>query len=218
MESYVKELEEAILQYVGSPVLSRLKADPTNALKLSRQLVDATMLFMDLRSFPQSSKNVLPDKLLDNLNIYFEKMSEIIIRYNGFVDSLIGDAIFAVFGISNNRHADDACNAAIECLRSLDEFNMRLDSRSKFSVGIGINSGKVILGNIGSKYKLKFTAVGDNVNLAARMESETAKYQCPILLTEYTKQLLTMEFNIKELERISVKGLEGQLIVYSLQA
>ena len=218
MESYVKALEEAILQYVGSPVLNRLKADPTNALKLSRQLVDATMLFMDLRSIPQSSKNVLPDKLLDNLNIYFEKMSEIIIRCNGFVDSLRGDTIFAVFGISNNRHADDACNAAIECLRSLDEFNMRLDSRSKFNVGIGINSGKVILGNIGSKYKLKFTAVGDNVNLAARMESETAKYQCPILLTEYTKQLLTMEFNIKELERISVKGLEGQLIVYSLQA
>ena len=219
MESYVKALEEAILQYVGLPVLNRLKADPTNALKLSRQLVDATMLFMDLRSFPQSSKNVLPDKLLDYLNIYFEKMSEIIIRYNGFVDSLIGDIIFAVFGISNNRHADDACNAAIECLRSLDEFNMKLDSRSKFNVGIGINSGKVILGNIGSKYKLKFTAVGDNVNLAARMmESETAKYQCPILLTEYTKQLLTMEFNIKELERISVKGLEGQLIVYSLQA
>ena len=218
MESYVKELEEAILQYVGSSVLSRLKADPTNALKLGGQLVDATMLFMDLRSFPQSSKNVLPDKLLDYLNIYFEKMSEIIIRYNGFVDSLIGDTIFAVFGISNNRHADDACNAAIECLRSLDEFNMRLDSRSKFNVGIGINSGKVILGNIGSKYKLKFTALGDNVNLASRMESETAKYQCPILLTEYTKQLLTMEFNIKELERISVKGLEGQLIVYSLQA
>jgi len=210
MESYVKALEEAILQYVGLPVLNCLKADPTNALKLSRQLVDATMLFMDLRSFPQSSKNVLPDKLLDYLNIYFGKMSEIIIRYNGFVDSLRGDGIFAVFGISNNHHADDACNAAIECLRSLDEFNM--------SVGIGINSGKVILGNIGSKYKLKFTVVGDNVNLAARMESETAKYQCPILLTEYTKQLLTMEFNIKELERISVKGLEGQLMVYSLQA
>ncbi len=218
MESYVKVLEEAILQYVGSPVLNRLKADPTNALKLSRQLVDATMLFMDLRSFPQSSKNVLPDKLLDYLNIYFEKMSEIIIRYNGFVDSLIGDAIFADFGISNNRHADDACNAAIECLRSLDEFNMRLDSRSKFNVGIGINSGKVILGNIGSKYKLKFTALGDNVNLASRMESETAKYQCPILLTEYTKQLLTMDFNITELERISVKGSEDQLIIYSLKA
>ncbi len=217
MESYVKALEEAILQYDGLPVLNRLKADPTNALKLSRQLVDATMLFMDLHSFSQVPERVSPDNLVDDLNIYFEKMSEIIIRYNGFVDSLIGDAIFAIFGISNNHHADDACNAAIECLRSLDEFNMRLDSRYKFSVGIGINSGKVILGNIGSKYKLKFTAVGDNVNLAARMESETAKYQCPILLTEYTKQLLTMDFNITELERISVKGLEGQLIIYSLQ-
>jgi len=218
MESYVKALEEAILQYVGSPVLNRLKADPTNALKLSRQLVDATMLFMDLRSFSQLSKNVLPDKLLDYLNIYLERMSEIIIRYNGFVDSIIGDEIFAIFGISNNHHADDACNAAIECLRSLDEFNMRLDSRPIFDAGIGINSGKVTLGNIGSKYKLKFTALGDMVNMGARMESLTTKYQCHIVLTEYTKKLLTMDFNITELERVFTKGLEGKLIVYSLQA
>jgi len=218
MESYVKALEEAILQYVGSPVINRLKADPSNALKLSRQSIDATMLFMDLHSFSQISMRVPQDKVLDYLNIYLERMSEIIIRYNGFVDSLIGDEIFAIFGISNNHHADDACNAALECLKSLDEFNMRLDSHLKLDVGIGINSGKVILGNIGSKYRLKFTALGDNVNLASRMESETAKYQCPILLTEFTKQLLTLEFNIKELERISVKGLEGQLIIYSLKA
>lgn len=218
MESYIKALEEAILQYVGSPVLSRLKADPTNALKPSRQLVDASMLFMDLRSFSQVSKNVLPDKVIDYLNIYLERVSEIIIRYNGFVDSLIGDEIFAIFGISNDHHADDACNAAIECLTSLDKLNIRFGSRPIFDAGIGINSGKVILGNIGSKYKLKFTAVGDNVNLGARMESLTTKYQCHIVITEYTKKLLTMEFNIKELERISVKGLEGQLIVYSLQA
>ena len=145
-------------------------------------------------------------------------MSEIIIRYNGFVDSLIGDAIFAIFGISNNHHADDACNAAIENLRSLDEFNMRLDSRLKFYVGIGINSGKVMLGNIGSKYKLKFTAQGDNVNITSRMESLTAKHKCHIVLTEYTKKLLTMDFNITELERVFTKGLEGKLIVYSLQA
>lgn len=217
MESYVKALEEAILQYIGSPVLNRLKADPTNALKLNHQLVDATMLFMDLHSFSQISMRVPQDKVLDYLNIYLERMSEIIIRYNGFVDSIIGDEIFAIFGISNNHHADDACNAAIECLRSLHDLNIRFGSRPIFDAGIGINSGKVILGNIGSKYKLKFTAVGDNVNLGARMESETTKYQCPILLTEFTKQLLTLEFNIKELERISVKGLEGQLIIYSLQ-
>lgn len=96
-------------------------------------------------------------------------MSEIINRYNDFIDSLIGDAIFAVFGISNGHHADDACNAALECLRSLDELNMRLDSQFKLDLGIGINSGKVILGNIGSKYRLKFTALGDAVNLASTL-------------------------------------------------
>ena len=105
-------------------------------------------------------------------------MSDVIVRNNGFVDSLIGDSIFAIFGIVNGHHADDACNAAVECLRSLEEFNMGRDSHAKFETGIGINSGKVMLGNIGSKHKLKFTAVGDNVNLASRMESQGSRLKC----------------------------------------
>jgi class 3 adenylate cyclase len=168
MGTYIEALEAAIQQYVGQPVLNRLRADPANALQLSRQLVEATILFTDIRSLNDISKGIPQEKLFDDLNVYFERMSEVIIRNNGFVDSLIGDSILAVFGIVNGYHADDACNAAVECLRSLEEFNAGRDSSAKFETGIGINSGKVMLGNIGSKHKLKFTAVGDNVNLASR--------------------------------------------------
>jgi adenylate cyclase len=125
--------------------------------------------------------------------------------------------IFAIVGISSDNHADDACNAALECLNALGVSNMRPDKKG-LDIGIGINSGKVILGNIGSKYRLKFTAIGDNVNLAARMESSSLQYKCNIILTENTRKLLTKGFNIKELDRVTVKGIEGQLIVYSLHA
>ena len=218
MDSYLKALEAAILQYVGSPVLSRLRADPANALQPSRQLVEATILFTDIRSLNDISRNMSQEKLFDDLNAYFERMSEVIIRNSGFVDSLIGDSILAIFGIGNGHHADDACNAAVECLRSLEEFNMGRDSSAKFETGIGINSGNVLLGNIGSKHKLKFTAVGDSVNLASRMESLTKEYRKPILISEYTKKLLTKDFIIEELDGISVAGLDRKLIIYSLQA
>ena len=218
MDSYLKTLEAAVQQYVGSPVLNRLRADPANALQLSRQLVEVTILFTDIRSLNDISRNTPQDNLFDDLNVYFERMSEAIIRNNGFVDSLIGDSIFAIFGIVNGHHADDACNAAVECLRSLEEFNMGRDSRAKFETGIGINSGKVMLGNIGSKHKLKFTAVGDNVNLASRVESLTKEYRRPILITEYTKKLLTLDFETTELDGISIRGLDRKLIIYSIQA
>jgi adenylate cyclase len=217
MERYVEVLESAILQYVGSPVLSRLRSDSARALELGCKLVEATMLFTDIRSLGDLARDIPPDKLLDDLNEYFDKVCEAIIRNNGFVDSLIGDSIFAIFGISNSNHANDACVAATECLRSLDELNMKRDSRLRLEMGIGINSGKAMLGNIGSKNKLKFTAIGDNVNLASRMESLTKEYRQPIILTEYTKEFLTMDFSLKEIDRISVTGLERKLVVYSLQ-
>ena len=122
MDSYLKALEAAILQYVGSPVLSRLRADPANALQPSRQLVEATILFTDIRSLNDISRNMSQEKLFDDLNAYFERMSEVIIRNSGFVDSLIGDSILAIFGIANDHHADDACAAAVECLESLCVF------------------------------------------------------------------------------------------------
>jgi adenylate cyclase len=216
MNSYVQVLEEAIKQYNGMLVLDRIKSDPASALELNQQNIIATLLFTDVRSFSQITRNISPDIIVSELNNFLSLMSEIIIRNNGFIDSFIGDAIFAIFGISSDRHAEDACSAALECISSLKIFNKRPESKFPFEIGIGINSGIVILGNIGSKYKLKFTAIGDMVNLASRMESLTRQYKCNIILTESTRKLLTSKYNVRELDKISVEGLKANLAIFTL--
>jgi adenylate cyclase len=94
MKAYVEVLEDAIEQYVGLPVLNRIKAYPANALAIYQQLIEATMLFMDVRSFSQLAKSIPLDSLMSELNNYLSKMSEIIVHHHGFIDSVIGDEIF----------------------------------------------------------------------------------------------------------------------------
>jgi adenylate cyclase len=158
-----------------------------------------------------------PGEVALELNNYLATVSEVLVRHNAFIDSLIGDEIFAIFGLSGVHHADDACRAALECLDALTALNKRPEAKVPFKVGIGINSGKVVLGNIGSRYRLKFTAIGDNVNLGARMEQSTAQYGCSVILTEHTKRLLTQGFIARELDSVAVRGLEAPLTVYSLE-
>jgi len=184
MKSYIELLEDALEQYVGSPVLRRIKSDPANALALCHELVDVTVFFSDVRSFSEASKGLSPSELAVELNNYLATVCEILLRHDAYIDSLIGDEIFAVFGLSSANHADDACSAALECLDAMATFNKRPNAKVPFDVGIGINSGKAMVGNIGSRYKLKFTALGDNVNLGARMEGSTAQYGCKVILTE----------------------------------
>ncbi len=217
MKSYVQVLEEALAQYVGAFVLNRIKADPENALALGHQTIDATLLFIDIRSFSQIASKLASESLVSELNAYLAVVSEIMIRHGAFIDSIVGDAIFAIFGASSDRHADEACKAALECLDALKEFNRGTDRIAHFDVGIGLNSGPVSLGNIGSRYKLKFTAMGDNVEIASRLEGLTARYGCSVVVSENTKERLTMVFKTRKLDRVSVKGREGDLTLYSLE-
>ena len=153
MKSYLETLEDAIGKYLGSIVLQRIKEDPMTALELNLQSIEATMLFMDLRAFTQIATKTSPGKLMNELNLYLKTMSEIVIRNNGHIDSIIGDAIFAIFGISGAHHADDACRTAIECLNAIDKLNKGdRGGKLSFDLGIGINSGTVMLGNIGSEH------------------------------------------------------------------
>ncbi|TFG59697.1 MAG: adenylate/guanylate cyclase domain-containing protein [Spirochaetales bacterium] len=217
METNAEVLEKALLQYAGQHVVNRIKADPAHALDLNQELIDATVLFIDIRSFTRLSERIISEDLMSELNAYLEKMSGILARHNGFIDSLIGDAILAAFGLSGGRHADDACSAALGCTAALAEFNKRPGMRFPVDIGIGIHTGRVSLGNIGSAHKLKFAVTGNTVNTALRLESLTPRYKCSIILSGSTRKLLTLQYNISELERIFVKGLEVQFPVYSLR-
>jgi adenylate cyclase len=217
MKSYVELLEDALEQYVGPPVLRRIKEDPTNALQLSHEIAEVTLFFTDVRSFSQTSRRMSPSELASELNRYLATACEVLFKHDAYIDSLIGDEIFAVFGLSSAKHADDACGAALECMEAIAALNMLREVKVPFDVGIGINSGKALVGNIGSKRKLKYTAIGDSVNLGARMERLTAQYGCHIILTEYTKRLLSRDFTTRELDMVSVGGSEARLAIYSLE-
>jgi adenylate cyclase len=217
MDPYTRTHEDAIMQYVGIPVLDLLRKDPENALKLSRRNIPATIFFADIQAYADMADDNNPEKMIDHLNIFYELTSEIILRNNGFIDSFIGDSVFAVFGISKKQHADDACKAAVECIKSLDQLNNKRQNDAKIKAGIGINSGIVTIGTIGSKHKLKFTALGDTVNWASKMESLTRKYKCDIILTESTQKSLTLNYKTKELDKIPVKtGSEKKFSIYTL--
>jgi adenylate cyclase len=179
--------------------------------------VDVTVFFSDARSFSEASKGMSPSDLADELNNYLAIVCEILLRHDAYIDSLIGDEIFAVFGLSSAHHADDACSAALECLDGMATLNKRPNAKVPLDVGIGINSGKAMVGNIGSRYKLKFTALGDNVNLGARMEGATSQYGCKVILTEHTKELLSKDFTTRELDTVSVGGRAAPLAIYSLE-
>jgi adenylate cyclase len=217
MKPYIELLEDAVEQYVGAPVLQRIRTDPSNALAVSQQVVEVTVFFMDLRSFSQWTKGMSPEEIAFELNNYLATVSEILVRHNAYIDSLIGDEVFAIFGLSGTHHADDACSAALECLAALEALNKRPNAKVSLDVGIGINSGKVMLGNIGSRHKLKFTAIGDNVNLGARMERSSAQYGCHVVLTDTSRKLLTLRFETREIDTVSVKGMDAPLLVYSLE-
>jgi adenylate cyclase len=218
MDEYVERLEEAVRRFAGPPVLELIRSDPGRALEPYQKNVAATLFFMDLKSFSRQISNLSPGRVFEELNLYFARTADIIVNRRGLVNSLIGDAIFAIFGLEGGPHADDACAAALECRQALASLNDRPDRALVFEAGIGINTGVVLVGNIGSRHKMKFTAIGDMVNLASRMESLTGQYQADILITASTKKSLAGTFTTKELGRVPVKGLGDGIAIYSLEA
>jgi adenylate cyclase len=216
MADYLSVLEEAFIKYNGQYLLDRLKAEGTEFLSLQSREIEASYMFIDIKGFTQLSAQIIDGSMMDDLNRYFHGMSEVIQRNNGYIDSFIGDAIFAFFGLTGKHHADDTCTAALECLETLKSVNQMIQTDTELQVGIGISTGKSLIGNIGSDRKLKFTAMGDEVNMASRMESLTGSYGTPIIISGKTASRLTRDYPTTKLDTVSVKGLAGETDIYAL--
>lgn len=181
--------------------------------------IEATILFSDIRSFTSFSERSLPYDIVHILNRYFDTLGEDIDFYDGYIDKYMGDGIMAIFGLgteSKESSAFQAVSAAIKMIKSLDRFNEYLGSRfdHQFRIGIGIHTGKVIVGNLGFRKKKEFTAIGDTVNTASRIESLNKKSGTSILVSEQTYLHIKDRFNWNRKYRSRVKGKEQPVVVY----
>ncbi len=178
-----------------------------------------TVLFSDIRNFTSISEEMPADRLVQILNEYFNEMAHIIFQFQGSLDKYIGDAIVAVFGslIELENPVQNAVDASVEMMRLMEMLNRRWSSKFDgftMEIWIGINSGEVFLGNIGSLERMEFTVIGDTVNVASRFSGLAGPGQ--ILLTREAVECIETGTAVRELPPSVVKGKSGELDVYEV--
>ena len=183
---------------------------------------ELTIFFSDVRNFTTLTEGTPPAELIALLNEYLAAMTEIVFKYEGIVDKFIGDGILAYWGAftPGRNHALLGAQASLEMLERLKELNQKWGSegRKQLAIGIGLNSGEVIFGNVGAGKKVEFTVIGDAVNLAARLESLNKEYRTSIIISEFTLAMLGNTAVVEPLGGVKVKGKTIETQIYELQA
>ena len=214
-----KEIKNTFSKYVSKEIVEEILKNQEN-LELKGQKLNMTVFFSDIRSFTTLSETMDPQELSLMLNKYFTPMSEMIFGTNGTIDKFMGDAIMALFGAPLNYpdHPQKACLAALKCFTKLAEVNEEFKQRNwpELKIGIGLNTGVMVAGNIGSDQIQSYTVIGDEVNLAQRLESLTKSYHAKILISENTYLAVKSEFIAREVDYVRVKGKNRAVKIYEL--
>jgi adenylate cyclase len=208
-------------QYVSKDVLNDVLHNYKEYQKASAgSKVEISVLFSDIRGFTTMSETTPPEKIVEMLNVHFSIMADIILKHNGTIDKYIGDAIMAFWGapVKTADHAEHAVLAGKEMTAAVKEVNSILKEKGfehEVRIGVGINTGVVTLGEIGSEKKKNYTIVGDAVNLASRLESITKDYDSPLIFSEYTFEKIKDKINCRLLGNVKVKGREQPVTIYA---
>jgi len=206
-----------LARYLSPQIVDRIVQNNVQ-MNLGGDRKVVTVLFSDIRNFTTITESRPPDQLITILNEYFTSMAETIFEQQGSLDKYIGDAVVAVFGslIPVENPARNAVAAAIAMMNRLPELNRRWEKRFGFSmnIGIGVNTGEVFLGNIGSPERMEFTVIGDAVNVASRFSGLAKPGE--ILVTKETLAHLGADFMVREHPPAEVKGKSGKLEVFEI--
>ncbi|MFQ6617532.1 MAG: adenylate/guanylate cyclase domain-containing protein, partial [Fidelibacterota bacterium] len=212
-------LKGSFQHYISAEVVDEIIKDPSK-LTLGGEKKDITILFSDIRGFTKLSEIMDPQDLVNFLNNYQTMMTAVIFDHKGILDKYIGDAIVALFGAPVYRpdHAERGVQTALKMMERLVEFRSVQTSNylKTINIGIGINTGEVIIGNMGSAQIFDYTAIGDNMNLASRLEGLNKYYGTNILISNSTREAVSGEFVIREIDMVAVKGRSRITRIYEL--
>ena len=213
-------LTHVFSKYVSDAVLKEILKNPQK-VTLGGEEREVTVFFSDIRGFTTISEKTTPKELVRMLNRYFTEMTEEVLASGGVLDKYIGDAIMAFWGapIDDSNQADNALKASLAMLKKLKALNQELKKVGdpEINIGIGLYTGTVIVGNIGSEKRFDYTIIGDTVNVASRLESLNKEYHTQLILGDATVKKLKKKIPLRELGSVSVKGRKEQITIYTLE-
>jgi adenylate cyclase len=201
--------------YLSPKVVEQILDTPPELGGLDKNL---TVFFSDIRGFTTLSESMTPQELVKMLNRYLSAMTDIILDLDGTLDKYEGDAIMAFWGapLPAEDHAFLACKASVKQLEVLAQLNADAPPERQINIGIGLNSGIMTVGNMGSTQRMDYTLIGDNVNLGARLEGTNKAYGTRIIISEYTYEMVKDKVIARELDNIRVKGKNKPVLIYEL--
>ncbi|MBN2515276.1 MAG: CHASE2 domain-containing protein [Deltaproteobacteria bacterium] len=214
-----KKIRGTFQYYLSGPVIEEMLKDPSK-LKLGGEKRDLSVLFSDIRGFTTISEKLTPEDLVHLLNEYLTVMTDLVFKYDGLLDKYMGDAIMAVFGapVAQSDHPVRCCKTALDMMAELKTLQKKWEDEGKpvLDIGIGINTGDMVVGNMGSKMRFDYTVMGDNVNLGSRLEGINKEYGTNIVISEYTYAKVKDSFFCRELDSVRVKGKMQPVKIYEL--
>ncbi|MDU0460855.1 MAG: adenylate/guanylate cyclase domain-containing protein [Geobacteraceae bacterium] len=215
-----RQLKKAFSSYVSPDLVKQIEKNP-DKLVLGGEQRELSILFSDIRSFTTVSESLTPPELVQLLNEYLNPMTRIVLEERGTLDKFIGDAVMALFNapLDVPDHATHACSAAVRMMEELQQLNRGFAERgmNTLDIGIGINTGPAVVGNMGADIRFDYTAIGDSVNLASRLEGLNKYYGSHILVSQETRlQVNHDRFTFREVDRVRVKGKVQPIVMYEL--
>ncbi|HCL00341.1 MAG TPA: hypothetical protein DHW42_09610 [Candidatus Marinimicrobia bacterium] len=204
-------------RYLHPAVVENITREP-GRIEMGGKEIEATVLFTDLQGFTGISELFTAHEIVQLLNDYFEKVENIIFRNNGMLDKYTGDGVMAIFGapIESGNHAMQTCRAVID-FQKLSKMSIeKAGKRVQLITRVGVNSGNLIVGNIGSKNRMDYTAIGDTVNLSARLEGVNKLYGTQNIISESTYEYVKEQIACREIDYIRVKGRDKPLRIFSV--
>lgn len=215
-----ENLRETFGKYVSIEIARHLMN--SEKINLGGEEINATILFSDIRNFTSMSEKMSAAEVVEMLNEYFAYITEPILENNGVINKFIGDAVMAIYTphLGSKNHVEDSIKSAVGMRKKLEELNSKKKFPFEISFGVGIHTGPLVAGNIGTKSRLEYTVIGDTVNVASRIESENKTFKSDILISENVFEAIEPEFkksfSFEKCSPVTVKGKEKPLMLYKI--